>query len=144
MKKTSVVRKEDVVRSWHLVDAKGQAVGRISSEIVGLLMGKHKRDYTLHTEMGDNVVVVNASSLEFSGRKLKQKVYYKHSGYPSGFSDVKLSKLMDEKPERVVELAVKRMLPDNRLRDARMSRLHVFSGSKHDYSDKFKRGESKK
>lgn len=129
---------KDIKRDWHLVDAKGQILGRMASNIVKLLMGKHKVYYAPHMDMGDYVVVINAGDVKVSGKKEKQKVYYKHSGYPGGFKEVAYSKLKKEQPEKIIELAVKRMLADNRLRDKRMARLKVVAGDKNPYKDKFK------
>jgi large subunit ribosomal protein L13 len=131
-------KKSEVRREWHLVDAKGEILGRMATEIARLLMGKHKAKYAYHIDMGDYVVVINAKEVELSGRKRKQKVYQKHSGYPGGFKEIKFEKLINEQPEKVIQLAVKRMLPDNRLRDKRMNRLKVFAGLNHIYKDKFK------
>jgi large subunit ribosomal protein L13 len=135
--KTYQPKKKEVKRNWHLVDVKGEILGRISTEIVKLLMGKHKVNYSNHMDMGDYVVVTNASKVKLTGRKPKQKVYKKHSGYPGGFKEVKFEKLIKEQPEKVIQLAVKRMLPDNRLRRDRMTRLRVFSGEDHKHKDKF-------
>ncbi len=133
----------DVKRDWHLIDAKGVVLGRMSTEIVRYLMGKHKPNYSTHMDMGDFVVVVNAKEVELSGRKKSQKVYYKHSGYPKGFKEIKFSQMNKEHPERVIQLAVKRMLPKNRLNSQRMARLKVFEGNSHSYDDKFsKKGKN--
>ena len=134
--KTYQPKKSEVKRNWHLVDAKGQVLGRMSTDIVKLLMGKHKEDYSRHMDMGDYVVLINSSKVEFTGKKLKDKTYYRHSGYPGGFKEIKLSKLMKESPSKVIELSVRRMLPDNRLRDKRMRRLKIFAGKKHAYESK--------
>lgn len=129
---------KEIKRSWHLIDAKGRVLGRTASGIVKYLMGKHKIKYAPHMDMGDYVVVINAKEVKVSGRKEKQKKYFRHSGYPGGFKEISFAKLKREHPERIIELAVKRMLPTNRLRDKRMVRLKVFSGEKNPYEDKFK------
>lgn len=134
---------KDVKRNWHLIDAKEKVLGRLASDVARLLMGKHKTSYSSHMDMGDYVVVINASSIELTGKKMTQKVYRSHSGYPGGFKEVKVSKLLTEKPERVIEYAVTGMLPKNRLQDKRMRRLKVFADEKHTYSDKFKTLNSK-
>ena len=136
--KTYQPKKKDVKRNWHLVDADGEILGRMATAIVKLLMGKHKVNYANHMDMGDYVVVINASKVKLSGRKEKQKVYQKHSGYPGGFKEIKYSKMSLERPTRVVELAVKRMLPDNRLRRDRMTRLRIFKDEKHPFNKKLK------
>lgn len=137
--KTYQLRHKDVKRDWHLVDARGQILGRMASGIVKLLMGKHKVTYTPHLDMGDYVVVKNAEKIEVTGKKEKQKVYYRHSGYPGGFKEIAYAKLKKEQPEKLVEFAVKRMLPGNRLKDKRMRRLKVIAGEEHPYKDKFRK-----
>jgi len=144
MNKTYQKRKEDVKRKWHLKNAEAQVLGRMASEIVGLLMGKHKVDYTPHTDMGDYVVVTNAQKVKLTGRKDKQKVYYKHSGYPKGFREIKVEKLRQEQPEKIIAWAVKRMLPDNRLRDLRMSRLKIFADKAHAHEKELKENGKEK
>jgi len=130
-------RHKDIKRDWHLVDAKGQILGRMASDIVKLLMGKHKVIYAPHLDMGDYVVVKNAGKIEVTGKKEKQKVYYRHSGYPGGFKEIAYAKLKKEQPEKLVEFAVKRMLPrSNRLKAKRMRRLKIIAGEKHPYADK--------
>ncbi len=141
--KTYQPKVKDIKREWHLVDAKSQVLGRMASGVVRYLMGKHKVDYAPHIDMGDFVVVINAGKVEVTGRKEKQKVYYKHSGYPGGFKEIAYSKLKKEQPAKIIQLAVRRMLPSNRLRDDRMRRLKVFAGQKHQYGDKFKNQEKK-
>jgi large subunit ribosomal protein L13 len=134
---------KDVKRSWHLVDAKSQVLGRMASGVVKLLMGKHKADYSSHMDMGDYVVVINAEKIEVTGKKGKQKLYRRHSGYPGGFKEVSFEKMLSEHPERVIEHAVSGMLPDNRLKKQRMRRLKVVVGDKNPYGDKFKNKELK-
>lgn len=137
MRKTTYQpKKEEIKRQWHLVDVKGKVLGRVASEIASLLIGKHKKTYVNHLDMGDYVVVVNASDVELTGRKRKQKVYRSHSGYPGGYKEVKFEKLIEEQPRKVIEHAVSGMIPDNRLKSPRMRRLKVFPGKKHNYSDK--------
>jgi large subunit ribosomal protein L13 len=128
--KTYQPKQKEIKRKQQVVDAEGRVLGRLATEIAGLLMGKHKATYSRHMDMGDWVVVVNAKKVKVTGRKSKQKVYYKHSGYPGGFKEVKFEKLKKERPERIIELAVKRMLPKNRLQSKRMARLKVFAGEK--------------
>ena len=132
-----------VVREWHLIDAKDAVLGRMASKVATLLMGKHKVDYAPQMDMGDYVVVINAQAVKVTGKKEEQKVYYRHSGYPGGFKEIKLAKLRKEQPAKIIELAVKRMLPTNKLKDKRMARLKVFADDKHSYEDKFKNKELK-
>lgn len=135
--KTYQPTQKDVVRNWHLVDAKGKVLGRIATEIATYLMGKHKANYSAHMDSGDYVVVVNAKEVVLTGRKPEQKVYRSHSGYPGGFKEVSFDKMSKEHPERVIEFAVYGMLPENRLRADRMTRLYVSAGSKHKFENKF-------
>lgn len=141
MKKTYQPTRKDIKRDWHLVDAKGKILGRMASEIAKLLIGKHKKNYTPHLDMGDYVVVVNAKDVDLTGKKKEKKVYYKHSGYPGGFKEIKFSELIDKQPKKVIELAVSGMLPKNRLRDKRLRRLKAFADSKHPFKDKVKEKE---
>lgn len=141
MKKTYQPKSKDVVRKWHLIDAKDVVLGRLATRVANLLMGKHKRVYANHIDMGDWVVVINSKDIKVTGRKESQKIYYKHSGYPGGFKEVSYAKLKKERPERIIELAVTRMLPKNRLQSVRMGRLKVFAGSEHVYKEKFGKGE---
>jgi large subunit ribosomal protein L13 len=135
--KTYQPKHKDIKRNWHMIDAKDEILGRMSTQIVKLLMGKHKPIYSDHMDMGDYVVVLNAQKVKVTGKKRKQKVYQKHSGYPGGFKEISFEKMITEHPERVIELAVSRMLPGNRLRDKRMRRLKVFAGADHSYKNKF-------
>ena len=125
------------------MDAKGQILGRFASEVARLLMGKHKPNYANHIDMGDCVVVINAKEIEVTGRKKNQKVYYKHSGYPGGFSEVSYKKMLEENPEKIIEKAVSGMLPKNRLHTPRMRRMKVYAGADHKYKDKFQEANSK-
>lgn len=132
---------KDIKRGWHLIDANGVVLGRVASKIASYLIGKHKPRYSNHMDMGDFVVVVNASRVELTGKKRKQKVYQRHSGYPGGFKEVKFEKLISEQPVKVIEHAVSGMLPRNRLHKKRMRRLKVFVDHKHPYEEKFKGNE---
>lgn len=138
MKKTYQPTKQEIKREWHLIDAKNKVLGRLCSEVAKLLIGKQKVSYAPHFDTGDHVVVINAKKIKVTGRKMKQKKYYRHSGYPQGFRELTLQQQLDKDPRKVIELAVKRMLPKNRLQDQRMRRLRVFIKDKHDYEDKLK------
>src|SRR4030042_2518571 len=131
--KTYQPKKKEVEREWHLVDVKGKVLGRVASDIAMKLMGKNKVDYSSHMDNGSYVVVINAKGIVVTGKKEKQKVYRSHSGYPGGFKEVKYAKMFSESPAKIIQLAVKGMLPDNRLKDKRLARLKVFSGEKHPY-----------
>lgn len=134
--KTYQPKAKDITRNWHLIDAKGKVLGRMSTEIAIFLMGKHKAKFAKHMDMGDYVVVINAKEVELTGKKSTQKVYRGHSGYPGGFKEVKISKLFEQFPGRIIEKAVFGMLPDNRLKKDRMGRLKIFTDDKHPYADK--------
>lgn len=130
--------KGKIERKWHLVDAKDKVLGRISTQIAHLLMGKNKVTYAPQADMGDNVVVINCEKVVVTGNKAEQKKYYSHSGYPGGFKEISYAKMMEEHPERIIQNAVKRMLPENRLRDDRMGRLIIVKGEHNPYQEKFK------
>lgn len=129
--KTYCTKTSDVVPQWHVIDASGKTLGRLSTEVSTLLMGKHKPIYTPNINTGDFVVVTNASKVRLTGNKNRQKVYYRHSNYPGGLKSVSYERMMDSNPTRVVELAVKGMLPHNVLGRAMIKRLKVYSGDTH-------------
>ena len=141
--KTYQPKAKEVKRNWHLIDVKGQILGRVSTQIATLLIGKHKPTYSAHMDVGDYVVVINAKHIELTGKKKSQKLYYRHSGYPGGFRKIKYAQMIDEQPEKVIKLAVKRMLPKNRLNKDRMARLKVFAGENHTFEEKVKNQKSK-
>jgi large subunit ribosomal protein L13 len=136
--KTFQPKVKEIQREWHLIDAKGKVLGRLATEIATFLMGKHKPTYSAHLDSGDYVVVLNSEKIELTGKKASQKVYRSHSGYPGGFKEIKFKKMMEEYPERIIENAVKGMLPDNRLKKGRLLRLKVVIGDKNPYEKKFK------
>ncbi len=121
-------------RKWFIVDAKGKTVGRLSTRIAQILMGKNKPDWTPFLDMGDHVVVINAADVVFKGAKIEQKNYYRHSGYPGGLKTTSAKRMLAEKPEKVVELAVKRMLPSTKLGRAMFKKLKVYADSEHPHS----------
>jgi large subunit ribosomal protein L13 len=121
---------KEVKRESHTLDAKGEILGRLATKIAGLLMGKGKATYSLHMDSGDNVTVTNVEKIIVTGRKAQQKVYRGHSGYPGGFKEEKYDKVLKEHPERILEHAVKGMLPDNKLKAERMKRLTLIVGTK--------------
>ncbi len=129
--KTTWISEKDIKRKWHLVDADGVILGRLASGIAQLLLGKSKVDAVPNMDCGDYVVVINASELRVTGTKLKDKKYMRHSGYPGGLKEETLGDLMKSKPEKVVWHAVRNMLPKNKHRDNRMSRLMTYAGSDH-------------
>ena len=135
--KTYQPKEKEIKRNWHLINADGAILGRISTQIAIILTGKNKPSYATHMDMGDYVVVVNAEKVKLTGKKPQQKVYRSHSGYPGGFKEVSFAKMKKEHPERIIEHAVAGMLPDNRLKKARIVRLKVIVGPDNPYKDKF-------
>jgi len=131
MERTYVPKKEDIKRQWYIVDAKDKVLGRLASRIAIILRGKHKPIYTPHIDTGDGVIVVNASQIRVTGRKAKQKLYRRHSGYPGGFREVTFETMLDKKPTKVIELAVRRMLPSGALGDDMFKKLKVYADDKH-------------
>ncbi|SHK69557.1 50S ribosomal protein L13 [Hespellia stercorisuis] len=130
--KTYMANPEKVERKWYVVDAEGCTLGRLSSEIAKVLRGKNKPIYTPHADTGDYVVVVNADKVTVSGKKLDQKVYYHHSDYVGGMKETTLREMMAKKPEKVIELAVKGMLPKGPLGRQMITKLHVYAGPEHE------------
>jgi len=118
-------------RDWFLIDAKGVVLGRMASFIANLLMGKYKPDYAPHIDKGAGVIVINAKHIKVTGRKLKQKKYFRYSGYPGGIKEITMEKLLAKKPEEVIKHAVRGMLPKNKLRDDRIKRLKVYPDENH-------------
>jgi len=135
---TKATKQEQIKREWHLIDVKDQTLGRISTKIAGLLMGKAKPYFVKNLDCGDFVVIINAKEVKTTGKKEEQKKYYRHSGYPGGFRVKTLKEARDEKPEMIITHAVSGMLPQNKLRDRMLKRLYVFAGSEHKYGDKLK------
>jgi len=129
--KTFLPSEKDIKRNWWLVDAEGLELGRLASRIALLLQGKRKRIYTPHIETGDFVVVVNAEKVKLTGRKLDTKIYYHHSGYPGGLKTRTARQILESHPERLIQLAVKRMLPKNKLGRKMFKRLKVYRGPEH-------------
>ena len=129
--KTVSAREQDVQRDWYVVDAQGQTLGRLATQVATLLRGKHKPYYTPHVDCGDYVVVVNAEKIHVTGNKMTQKVYYRHSGYPGGLKQVTLRDQLQKFPDRVVEHAVRGMLPKNRLGRRMFKKLKVYAGPDH-------------
>ncbi|GAB6161543.1 50S ribosomal protein L13 [Desulfothermus naphthae] len=121
-------------RKWYVIDASGQILGRLASKIAVRLRGKHKPDFTPHVDNGDFIIVVNADKVKVTGRKLEQKKYYRHSGYPGGLKEITLKKLLEKKPERVIYNAVKGMLPKNRLARKQLTKLKIYAGPNHPHS----------
>jgi large subunit ribosomal protein L13 len=129
--KTYAVKASEIERQWWVIDAADQTLGRLATRIATLLEGKHKPTYSPHLDVGDHVVVLNASRIKVTGDKLAQKRYYRHSNYPGGLKEESLETLLERKPELVIERAVKGMLPRNRLGRAMFKKLKVYSGAEH-------------
>jgi large subunit ribosomal protein L13 len=123
-----------VRRDWFVVDATGQTLGRLAAEIARRLRGKHKPQYTPNCDTGDYIVVVNAAKVHTTGRKLKDKIYYRHTGYIGNMKETSLEKMLQTHPERVIEIAVKGMLPKNALGRKMFSKLHVYTGAEHSHA----------
>jgi len=129
--KTFMQKQDDVVRAWHVVDVQGKILGRVATEIAEKLMGKHKPSFTPHIDGGDYVIVLNAKDVATTGDKTNKKIYYSHSGFPGGIKEKTLGEIQNKYPERLIEKAVYNMLPKNRLRQHRMTRLKIYAGSEH-------------
>ena len=128
---TYVCKQEEADRKWVVVDAAGQTLGRLSTHVAHVLMGKHRPTYTPHADTGDFVVIINAGKVRLTGRKAEKKFYRWHTGYPGGLKQITARKLIKEKPERVLELAIHGMLPKNRLGRRLRTKLKVYSGPEH-------------
>jgi large subunit ribosomal protein L13 len=132
--KTFMASPATIERKWYVVDATGYTLGRLASELAKVLRGKNKPIYTPHMDCGDYVIVVNADKISVTGKKLDQKIYYNHSEYVGGMKETTLKEMMAKKPERVMELAIKGMLPKGPLGRSMITKLHVFAGPEHDHA----------
>lgn len=132
--KTVSIRAQDVEHSWLVVDAEDKILGRLATEIARRLRGKHKPEYTPHVDTGDFIIVVNAEKVRVTGNKTSDKIYYRHSGYPGGIKAISFEHLRDSHPERIIERAVKGMLPRNPLGRAMFRKLKVYAGPEHPHS----------
>jgi len=131
MQKSFITKPADVTREWHLIDVGKTVLGRSATQIAKLLVGKQKKEYTPNVDMGDFVIVVNATDVVVTRNKAQQKMYYRHSNYPGGFRSTTFADLQAKFPERIIEKAVFNMLPKNKLRSMRMKRLKVYAGAEH-------------
>lgn len=134
MNKTYVAKKEDIKRQWYLVDAKDKILGRLASKVAVVLRGKHKPIFSPHLDTGDGVIVINAAKIKVTGRKLKQKVYRRYSGYPGGLKEVPLEVMLKKNPANVLKLAVKRMLPGGPLGRDLLKKLKVYADDEHPHA----------
>ncbi len=131
-KQTRSIKPAEVEKKWHIIDAEGLIVGRLATIIANILRGKHKPSYTPHVDCGDHVIVINADKVQFTGKKLADKKYYKHTGYAGGLKEVTAGKVLEGRfPERVLEKAVERMIPRGPLGRAQMKALHLYNGTEH-------------
>lgn len=134
MRTTYMANAQDTTRQWFVVDAEGQTLGRLASEVASILRGKHRPTFTPHFDAGDHVIIINAEKIVLTGNKLDQKMAHRHSGYPGGFRSTNYRTLMEKKPEFVLEKAIKGMLPHNRLGRAMIKKLKVYAGSTHPHA----------
>ncbi len=132
--KTVSINKENADKKWVLVDAEGETLGRLASKVAQIIRGKHKANFTPHVDCGDNVIVINAEKVKMSGNKWSEKLYIRHTGYPGGQRSLTAEQLLKKRPERIVEMAVKRMLPKNKLGNKLYTNLKVVVGAEHNYA----------
>ncbi|MGI6117168.1 MAG: 50S ribosomal protein L13 [Bilifractor sp.] len=132
--KTFMANPDNIEKKWYVVDAEGQTLGRMCSNIANVLRGKNKPEYTPFVDTGDYVIVVNADKVKVSGKKLDQKIYYRHSDYVGGMKSATLREMMDKRPEKVIELAVRGMLPKGPLGRQMLKKLHVYAGAEHPHT----------
>jgi large subunit ribosomal protein L13 len=132
--KTFIAKPQNVEHNWLLLDAEGQTLGRMATEIASRLRGKHKPEYTPHVDTGDYIVVINAEKVAVTGNKVKDKIYHSHSAFPGGLKSIAFGKLLDKTPERVIKLAVKGMLPRTPLGRAMFKKLKVYAGNEHPHT----------
>nr|WP_307991137.1 50S ribosomal protein L13 [uncultured Niameybacter sp.] len=133
MRTTYMANAQNVERNWYVIDAEGQTVGRLASQIAAVLRGKNKPTYTPHVDCGDHVIVINAEKVVFTGKKLDQKLYRRHSGYAGGLKETKARDMLNTHPERVIMYAVKGMLPKNSLGRQMLTKLRVYAGTEHNH-----------
>jgi len=134
MTKTYSVKTADIKREWRVVDADGATLGRLATRIATMLRGKHRATFSTHIDTGDPVIVLNASKIKVTGRKLQAKQYVRHSGYPGGMRTESLERLLARRPEEVIRRAVRGMLPQNRLGEQMIRKLHVYAGAEHPHA----------
>lgn len=134
MKTTYMANPNTIERKWYVVDAEGKTLGRLAAEVAKVLRGKNKPAFTPHVDTGDHVIVINAEKVRFTGKKLEQKMYFCHSGYPGGSTFVTLGNMLAKHPERVVEMAVRGMLPKNKLGAQIYRKLNVYAGPEHPHA----------
>ena len=131
--KSYMAKTDEVERKWHIIDAEDKVLGRLATEVATILSGKNKAIYTPHVDTGDYVIIINAGKIKLTGKKLSQKNYTYHTGYPGGLKRVPYKQLMEEKPEKIIELAVKGMLPKSKLGRAMIKKMKVYGGAEHEH-----------
>ena len=134
MRTTYIAKEADIVKKWYVIDAEGVTLGRLASEVATILRGKNKPQYAPNVDMGDYVIIVNAEKVAVTGKKLEQKMYRRHSGWVGGLKEVRMDKMLATHPERVIEHAVKGMLPKNALGRKMFAKLHVYAGAEHPHA----------
>ena len=139
MRTTYIAKEADIVKKWYVIDAEGVTLGRLASEVASILRGKNKPQYAPNADMGDYVIIVNAEKVAVTGKKLEQKMYRHHSGWTGGLKETRLDKMLETHPERVIEHAVKGMLPKNALGRKMFGKLHVYAGAEHPHAAQNKR-----
>jgi large subunit ribosomal protein L13 len=141
--KTYSLKKAEIEKAWHVIDASGQTLGRLSTEVARLLMGKHKPTYAPHLDMGDYVIIVNANKIKVTGKKVDDKVYYRHSGHVGGLKETTLGDMLQRRPQRVLELSVRGMLPRNKLSRHLLGHLKVYAGPEHPHEAQVRGSEKR-
>ncbi|WLR50995.1 50S ribosomal protein L13 [Bacillus tianshenii] len=134
MRTTFMAKHNEVERKWFVVDAEGKTLGRLSTEVASILRGKHKPTYTPHVDTGDNVIIINAEKIELTGKKLSDKIYYRHSNHPGGLKSRTANEMRTKYPERMLEIAIKGMLPKGPLGRQMVKKLHVYAGNEHPHT----------
>lgn len=134
MRTTFMAKASEVERKWLLIDAEGKTLGRLTSEVASLLRGKHKPTFTPHVDCGDHVIIINAEKIHLTGNKMNDKIYYRHSGHPGGLKSQTAKELLAKRPERMLELAIKGMLPKGSLGRQSFTKLHVYAGAEHNHA----------
>lgn len=130
---TYMAKPAEIEHKWYVIDAEGETLGRLASEVASLLRGKHKPIFTPHVDTGDHVIIINAEKIQLTGRKLKDKKYYSHSNYPGGLKEKSAQQMRSTRPQKMLELTIKGMLPHNKLGRQIGKKLHVFSGNEHNH-----------
>ena len=134
MRQTFMADESNIERKWYVIDAAGQTLGRLSSEVASILRGKHKATYTPHVDSGDYVIIINAGQIEMTGKKASDKVYYRHSNYPGGIKSITAGELREKNPARLLEISIKGMLPSSRLGEKQGKKLFVYGGAEHPHA----------